>query len=100
MENPFKIVQTENGPMPVGRTGAVGVPDLGPEGIETVIGTSDGSGCNAVMKVSGVLWEPSEGSVLQLGEPERDAQVGSQYYMVLQGKLASVVCVHDPALGS
>lgn len=76
------------------------MPEFGPQELATVICVRDGNGAvHEVMKLSGILWEPSEGDTIQLGEPNRDAKVVSQVFMVLEGRAASVVCVNDPATG-
>ena len=96
--NPFKIVDSQDGPVQEGRLSESAVPEFGPDGVETVICVRDGdSGVHEVMKLSGVLWNPAPGSVIELGEPNRDARVLSQVFMVVPGKVASVVCVADPA---
>ena len=98
MINPFKIVDHQGTPLQEGRLPGSEMPEFGPQNLETVICVRDGEGVvHEVMKLSGILWEPSEDDVIQLGEPNRDARVVSQVFMVLEGKAASVVCVSDPA---
>ena len=98
MSNPFKIVEQDGVAIQEGRLPESAVPDFGPDGVETVICVREGDGSvHEVLKLSGVLWNPAPGSVIELGEPNRDARVLSQVYMVVIGKVASVVCVADPA---
>jgi hypothetical protein len=50
------------------------------------------------MKLAGVLWNPAPGSVIEPGEPNRDATVLSQICTVVIGRVASVVRGADPAM--
>lgn len=98
MSNPFRVLDTADGPVQVGALPESETADFGPNGVETVIGVarSDTARYTAVLRITGVLWEPAEGAVVQLREPDRDATVVAQYNMVIHGRLASVICLDDP----
>lgn len=100
--NPFRVTDTQSEPVYEGRISAEEIPDFGPGGVETIVAAAgvSGSAYSPVMKLSGVLWEPPLNSVLQLGEPGRDATIVDRFYMVVPGRLSSVVCVDDPITSS
>jgi hypothetical protein len=104
MENPFKLVESANGSMVLqGRT-APGLTSFESDQVETIVGVAEGApdgsvGVAPVVKLAGTLWAPTEGTVVQLSEPTRNATVTSQFYQFLRGKLVSIVCIEDPAVG-
>lgn len=104
MENPFRLVESADGTKLLeGRT-ATGLTSFGPEQVETIVGVAEGGpdgsvGVAPVLKLAGTLWVPAEGTVVQLSEPTRNATVTSQFYQFLRGKLVSIVCIEDPAVG-
>jgi hypothetical protein len=104
MENPFKLVESANGTNVLqGRT-ATGLTVFESGQVETIVGVAEGApdgsmGVAPVVKLSGTLWAPAEGTVVQLSEPTRNAAVASQFYQFQRGKLVSIVCIEDPAVG-
>lgn len=104
MENPFKLIEAADGTKLLqGRT-TPGLTNFGPDQVETIVGVADATpegtvGVAPVLKLSGTLWAPEAGTVVQLTEPIRNAEVKSQFYQFHRGRLVSIVCIEDPAVG-
>lgn len=97
-ENPFAIIDSPDGRILQGITSDEG---LKPSSPRTYLAVCDGAGKHGnaltVMAIHG-LWQPAIGSVVELGNPNREARVCSLRYAVApDGILATVVYLDDPA---
>lgn len=99
MENPFAVVGDDSDRTLAGRRLGTPLREHPDSDLTThiaVCGSQHGNG-RTVMMLTGVMWEPQPGAVVQLSDPNRDATVCSVRYGVApDGQLHSVVFLHDP----
>lgn len=97
-DNPFKLVETEDGPARLGQL-PHGTQTFGEGEVWTyfcVASHKSGKGGGTVVAKTRGLWAPAVGSVFELGQPNRDAVVVRQNYQFDNGgQLNSMVYLWD-----
>jgi hypothetical protein len=96
-ENPFRLVETPDGPVQAGLLPDAGIAALPTERFRThvLVGEPGEAGGQTIMRIE-AEWAPRIGATLQLGEPNRDALVFDVQYRMDQEGLWTFVYVHDP----
>jgi len=94
MDNPFKIIGEGDDRRQQGAFEG-SIPKVSPGDLWTsiVVGQPPETTGETVMMIPG-LWEPRIGSIIQLGEPNRNAIVYAHRYQV-DGPIGSIVHVYD-----
>lgn len=93
--NPFEIIDIDGEQMP---RGTQEFAELDADDVETlvVLGEPGARSGELMMKIRGILWEPIERTMIQVGEPNRDLVVDHvQRRVEPDGRLASIVYVYD-----
>lgn len=100
MENPFRIVDSGDGPLQQGLESDTPC-EVSPEEVYTLVriqGMGEPGSMKAVLRMPGI-WAPDVGTEVDLTEPPRSAQVLSQRYQISETGVVSLVVLTDPRSG-